>query len=38
VQAERNVDVQAYMRAWLARVKLPNAVRTAVDIDPVSFF
>jgi hypothetical protein len=26
------------MRAWLARVKLPNAVRTAVDIDPVSFF
>ena len=38
VQAERNVDVQAYLRAWLAGVKLSNKVRVAVDIDPVSFF
>jgi primosomal protein N' (replication factor Y) len=38
VQAERNVDVQAYLRAWLPRVKLPHAVRLAVDVDPVSFF
>src|ERR1700722_4480739 len=38
VQAERNVDMQAYLRTWLDRVKLPNAVRMAVDIDPVSFF
>ncbi len=38
VQTERNVDVQAYLRVWLARVKLPNAVRAVVDIDPVSFF
>src|SRR5438105_2086243 len=38
VQAEKSVDVQAYLRAWLARVKLPNAVRLTVDIDPVSFF
>ena len=38
VQAERSVDVQAYLRAWLAAVKLPNAVRLTVDIDPVSFF
>lgn len=38
VQAERNVDVQAYLRAWIARVKLPNSIRAAVDIDPVSFF
>jgi primosomal protein N' (replication factor Y) len=38
VQAERHVDIQAYLRAWLARVKLPNAVRLTVDIDPVSFF
>lgn len=37
VQAERNVDVQAYLRAWLARVKVPNAVRLTVDVDPVSF-
>ena len=38
VQAERSVDVQSYLRAWLARAKLPNAVRLTVDIDPVSFF
>jgi primosomal protein N' (replication factor Y) len=38
VQAERHVDMQAYLRAWLAKVKLPNSVRLTVDIDPVSFF
>jgi primosomal protein N' (replication factor Y) len=38
VQAEKSVDVQAYLRAWLARAKIPNAVRLTVDIDPVSFF
>jgi primosomal protein N' (replication factor Y) len=38
VQAERHVDIQAYLRAWLARVKLPNPVRLTVDVDPVSFF
>src|SRR5579862_7008303 len=38
VQAERSVDVQAYLRAWLTRVKIPHAVRLTVDIDPVSFF
>jgi len=38
VQAERNVDMQAYLRAWLASVKLSNKVRVAVDVDPVSFF
>ena len=38
VQAERHVDVQAYLRSWLARVQCPNAVRLTVDVDPVSFF
>jgi primosomal protein N' (replication factor Y) len=38
VQAERHVDMQAYLRAWLAKVQCPNAVRLTVDIDPVSFF
>jgi primosomal protein N' (replication factor Y) len=38
VQAGKSVDVQAYLRAWLAQVKIPNAVRLTVDIDPVSFF
>ncbi|MEI9990549.1 MAG: primosomal protein N' [Rhizomicrobium sp.] len=38
VQAERTVDVQAYLRAWLAAVKVSNKVRVTVDVDPVSFF
>jgi primosomal protein N' (replication factor Y) len=38
VQAAKSVDVQAYMRAWLATVKIPAAVRVAVDVDPISFF
>jgi len=38
VQAAKNVDVQAYMRAWLALVKVPAAIRITVDVDPISFF
>jgi primosomal protein N' (replication factor Y) len=38
VQAEKSVDVQAYLRAWLAAATLPKNVRVVVDIDPVSFF
>jgi primosomal protein N' (replication factor Y) (superfamily II helicase) len=38
VQAARGVDMQAYLKAWLATVKVPGAVRITVDVDPVSFF
>ncbi|HEX4862083.1 MAG TPA: primosomal protein N' [Rhizomicrobium sp.] len=38
VQAERGVDIQAYLRAWLRQAKIANAVRLTVDIDPMSFF
>ena len=38
VQAEKNVDIQAYVRSWLAPVKIPSSVRLTVDIDPISFF
>ena len=38
LQADRNVDVQAYLHAWLDRVKLATGVRMAVDVDPMSFF
>jgi primosomal protein N' (replication factor Y) len=38
VQAARGVDVQAYLKAWLALVKVPGSVRVTVDVDPVSFF
>ena len=37
VRADRGVDLSAYMAAWRARVKVPNSVRVAVDVDPYSF-
>jgi len=38
VQAARGVDVQAFLKAWLAQIKVPASVRVSVDVDPVSFF
>ncbi|HTQ12557.1 MAG TPA: primosomal protein N' [Rhizomicrobium sp.] len=38
VQADRHVDVQAYLRTWLALAAVAKPVRVSVDIDPVSFF
>ncbi len=38
VQAEKSVDIQAYLRAWLAASSVPKHVRLTVDVDPVSFF
>ena len=38
VQAERGVDIQAYLRTWLRQVKTANSVRLTVDVDPMSFF
>ena len=37
VRADRDVDLQAFLRAWLARVKIPSSVRLSVDVDPYSF-
>ena len=37
VRADRDVDVQGFLRAWLTRVKLPSSVRLTVDVDPYSF-
>jgi primosomal protein N' (replication factor Y) len=30
------VNLQAFLRAWLARVKVPASVRLTVDVDPYS--
>jgi primosomal protein N' (replication factor Y) len=37
VRADRGVDVQGMVTAWLKRVKVPNSVRVVVDVDPYSF-
>jgi primosomal protein N' (replication factor Y) (superfamily II helicase) len=37
VRAERQVDLQAFLAAWRARVRLPAQVRITVDVDPYSF-
>ncbi len=38
VQAEKSIDIQNYVRTWLADVKIPSGVRLSVDVDPMSFF
>jgi primosomal protein N' (replication factor Y) (superfamily II helicase) len=38
VKTERDVDLQAYLRAWMARSPKPRGnVRVAIDVDPQSF-
>lgn len=37
VKAAPGVDLPAWLRAWLAPVRLPSAVHLQVDVDPVSF-
>jgi len=37
VRADRNVDLQAFLAAWRARVRIPSSVRATIDVDPYSF-
>jgi primosomal protein N' (replication factor Y) len=37
VHAERTVNLQAFLRAWLGDVKLPASIAMTIDIDPLSF-
>jgi primosomal protein N' (replication factor Y) len=37
VKAQRGVHLQAVMRQWLAKVKVPASIRVQADIDPYSF-
>lgn len=37
IRADRNVDLQAFLAAWRARVRAPGAIRVTIDVDPYSF-
>jgi len=37
VHAERSVNLQAFLRAWLEGWKLPTGIGLSIDIDPQSF-
>ncbi len=37
VKADRDVDVQAVLRAWIEPLKFPSRVRVGIDVDPYSF-
>ncbi len=37
LKAQKNVSVQPIIRDWLAKVRVPGAVRVAVDVDPYAF-
>ncbi|HEY3797026.1 MAG TPA: primosomal protein N' [Caulobacteraceae bacterium] len=37
IRADRGVDLQAFLAAWRARVKVPGQVRLTIDVDPYSF-
>jgi primosomal protein N' (replication factor Y) len=37
VRADRNIDLQGFLAAWRARVRVPGAIRLAIDVDPYSF-
>lgn len=37
VKARRDVNIQAFLDAWLKRAKPPGPVRRTIDVDPYSF-
>jgi primosomal protein N' (replication factor Y) len=37
IQADRSVNLQKTIRAWVSSVEVPSSVRLAIDIDPQSF-
>jgi primosomal protein N' (replication factor Y) len=37
VHADKSVNIQAFLRAWLGQVKVPGVVSMDIDIDPLSF-
>ena len=37
VRADKAIDISAYLRAWIKRVKIPPSVRVSIDVEPYSF-
>ncbi|MDP3371550.1 MAG: primosomal protein N' [Candidatus Paracaedibacteraceae bacterium] len=37
IKGDRKQNLQAFTKAWLSEVKLPNAVQLHVDVDPLNF-
>ena len=37
IRADRNVDLSAFMAAWMGRFKVPSSVRVQIDMEPYSF-
>lgn len=37
IRAERNLNIQKVVKSWLEGIKIPTAIRVAVDVDPQSF-
>ncbi len=37
VRARRNLSLQAYLKDWTGRVKIPTAIRRTIDVDPYNF-
>ncbi|PZQ47845.1 MAG: primosomal protein N' [Micavibrio aeruginosavorus] len=38
VRAEKNIDIQKSIDAWIGDLKIPSTVRVQIDMDPQSFF
>lgn len=38
IKAERHVNMQKFIKEWLAMFKVPSSIRLKIDIDPQSFF
>lgn len=36
-RADRNIDLSAYVGAWIGRVRIPHRARLSIDIEPYSF-
>jgi primosomal protein N' (replication factor Y) (superfamily II helicase) len=38
IKTKKNINIQSYINAWLAEIKIPNHINLKIDIDPYNFF